>query len=77
MKLLPYHINDPEFANILVDAFLGMDVKASSKAQPQQDGKKKNPVQDRKVQIVPLYGDLLWIFQMRNQVSYDLTPRGF
>jgi len=25
----------------LVDAFLGMDVKASSKAQPQQDGKKK------------------------------------
>jgi len=40
-------------------------------------GRKKNPVQDRKVQIVPLYGDLLWIFQMRNQVSYDLTPRGF
>jgi len=41
VKLLPYHINDPEFANALVDAFLGMDVKASSKAQPQQDGKKK------------------------------------
>ncbi|KAG2611495.1 hypothetical protein PVAP13_4KG138100 [Panicum virgatum] len=41
VKLLPYHINDPEFANALVDAFLGMDVKASSKAQPQQDGKKE------------------------------------
>ena len=30
MKLLPYHINDPEFANALVDAFLSMDLKASS-----------------------------------------------
>ncbi|KAL6629980.1 hypothetical protein ACP70R_029745 [Stipagrostis hirtigluma subsp. patula] len=30
VKLLPYHINDPEFANALVDAFLSMDVKASS-----------------------------------------------
>ena len=30
MKLLPYHINDPEFANALVDAFLSMDIKPSS-----------------------------------------------
>lgn len=30
MKILPYHINDPEFANVLVDAFLSMDIKASS-----------------------------------------------
>ncbi|KAL6839378.1 hypothetical protein ACP4OV_030648 [Aristida adscensionis] len=30
VKLLPYHINDPEFANALVDAFLNMDIKASS-----------------------------------------------
>ncbi|VAI73589.1 unnamed protein product [Triticum turgidum subsp. durum] len=30
LKLLPYHINDPEFANALVDAFLSMDIKASS-----------------------------------------------
>ncbi|KAF7100886.1 hypothetical protein CFC21_102330 [Triticum aestivum] len=30
VKLLPYHINDPEFANALVDAFLSMDIKASS-----------------------------------------------
>jgi hypothetical protein len=37
VKLLPYHINDPEFANALVDAFLSMDVKASSSAQPKQD----------------------------------------
>ncbi|KQK18111.1 uncharacterized protein LOC100833775 [Brachypodium distachyon] len=29
LKLLPYHINDPEFANALVDAFLSMDIKAS------------------------------------------------
>ncbi|CAN6178136.1 unnamed protein product [Urochloa humidicola] len=41
VKLLPCHINDPEFANALVDAFLTMDVKASSTAQPQQDGKIK------------------------------------
>ncbi|RLN11913.1 hypothetical protein C2845_PM09G13200 [Panicum miliaceum] len=41
VKLLPYHINDPEFANALVDAFLGMDVKASSKAQSQEDGREK------------------------------------
>ncbi|CAL5038489.1 unnamed protein product [Urochloa decumbens] len=39
VKLLPYHINDPEFANALVDAFLSMDVKAS--VQPQQDDKIK------------------------------------
>ncbi|KAF8649419.1 hypothetical protein HU200_064319 [Digitaria exilis] len=38
VKLLPYHINDPEFANALVDAFLSMDVKASSTAQTPQDG---------------------------------------
>jgi hypothetical protein len=36
VKLLPYHINDPEFADALVDAFLSMDVKASSSAQPKQ-----------------------------------------
>lgn len=30
VKILPYHINDPEFANVLVDAFLSMDIKASS-----------------------------------------------
>ncbi|CAL5047769.1 unnamed protein product [Urochloa decumbens] len=41
VKLLPYHINDPEFANALVDAFLSMDVKAS--VQPQQDDKIKKP----------------------------------
>ncbi|AQK66466.1 TIM-barrel signal transduction protein isoform 2 [Zea mays] len=37
VKLFPYHINDPEFANALVDAFLSMDVQASSSAQPKQD----------------------------------------
>ncbi|CAN6201586.1 unnamed protein product [Urochloa humidicola] len=47
VKLLPYHINDPEFANALVDAFLTMDVKAST-AQPQQDGKIKSSSSEHK-----------------------------
>jgi hypothetical protein len=33
--MLPYHINDPEFANVLVDAFLSMDVKASNTISPE------------------------------------------
>ncbi|TKW21375.1 hypothetical protein SEVIR_4G162700v4 [Setaria viridis] len=48
VKLLPYHINDPEFANALVDAFLSMDVKACSTVQPQQDGKMKNSCSGQK-----------------------------
>ncbi|XP_052158678.1 toMV susceptible protein tm-1(GCR26) [Oryza glaberrima] len=35
VKMLPYHINDPEFANVLVDAFLSMDVKASNTISPE------------------------------------------
>lgn len=27
--MFPYHINDPEFAIALVDAFLSMDIKSS------------------------------------------------
>jgi hypothetical protein len=48
VKLLPYHINDPEFADALVDAFLSMDTKASSNTTqenkmvlPKQDASKK------------------------------------
>ncbi|CAM0912149.1 unnamed protein product [Alopecurus aequalis] len=48
VELLPYHINDPEFANALVDAFLTMDLKASSNTTqgnnvvlPKQDANKK------------------------------------
>jgi hypothetical protein len=48
VKLLPYHINNPEFANALVDAFLSMDIKASSNTTqennmvlPKQDAKEK------------------------------------
>lgn len=48
VKLLPYHINDPEFSNALVDAFLSMDIKASSNITqennmvlPTQDANKK------------------------------------
>lgn len=48
VKLLPYHINDPEFANALVDAFLSMDIKACSTDQPQQDGKMVNSCSGQK-----------------------------
>ncbi|XP_047075615.1 toMV susceptible protein tm-1(GCR26)-like isoform X2 [Lolium rigidum] len=48
VKLLPYHINDPEFADALVDAFLSMDIKASgditrknNMVVPKQDANKK------------------------------------
>ncbi|XP_051203456.1 toMV susceptible protein tm-1(GCR26) [Lolium perenne] len=48
VKLLPYHINDPEFADALVDAFLSMDIKASGDITrknnmviPKQDANKK------------------------------------
>lgn len=36
MKILPYHINDPKFADALVDSFLEMDVKFSHSTVPQQ-----------------------------------------
>lgn len=49
VKLLPYHINDPEFANALVDAFLSMDVKASSTAQTPQDGHIKKSRSGQKI----------------------------
>ncbi|TVU11241.1 hypothetical protein EJB05_44814 [Eragrostis curvula] len=48
VKLLPYHINDPEFANALVDAFLSMNLMTSSSVtqknntpQPKKDDKSK------------------------------------
>ncbi|OEL19846.1 Uncharacterized protein y4oV, partial [Dichanthelium oligosanthes] len=56
VKLLPYHINDPEFANALVDAFLGMDVKACSTAQPQQDGNIKKSCSGQKI----LDSSIIW-----------------
>ncbi|XP_006656969.1 toMV susceptible protein tm-1(GCR26) [Oryza brachyantha] len=37
VKMLPYHINDPEFANVLVDSFLSMDVKASNAMGPEKN----------------------------------------
>ncbi|KAH0467773.1 hypothetical protein IEQ34_002806 [Dendrobium chrysotoxum] len=36
VKILPYHINDPKFADALVDSFLEMDVKFSHSTVPQQ-----------------------------------------
>lgn len=48
VQLLPYHINDPEFANALIDAFLSMDVKTSSRVQPKQDGNIKKSCSGQK-----------------------------
>lgn len=33
--MYPYHINDPEFANALVDSFLDISMKNSKDASPQ------------------------------------------
>ncbi|WVZ79592.1 hypothetical protein U9M48_027157 [Paspalum notatum var. saurae] len=49
VKLLPHHINDPEFANALVDEFLSMDVKASCTAQPKQDENVKKSCSGQKI----------------------------
>ncbi|KAJ1259715.1 hypothetical protein BS78_10G177000 [Paspalum vaginatum] len=49
VKLLPYHINDPAFANALVDEFLSMDVKASCTAQPKQDENVKKSCSGQKI----------------------------
>lgn len=35
MRSYPYHINDPAFADILVDSFLEISTKFSSMASPQ------------------------------------------
>ncbi|GJM99781.1 hypothetical protein PR202_ga16915 [Eleusine coracana subsp. coracana] len=44
VKLLPYHINDPEFANALVDAFLSMNLMTSTSAT--QKNSTNRPKQD-------------------------------
>ncbi|XP_062232758.1 toMV susceptible protein tm-1(GCR26) isoform X2 [Phragmites australis] len=56
VKLLPYHINDPEFSNALVDAFLSMDVKVSgtgiqinSTVQPKQDENSKESCSGQRI----------------------------
>ncbi|KAF0916810.1 hypothetical protein E2562_014575 [Oryza meyeriana var. granulata] len=47
VKMLPYHINEPEFANVLVDAFLSMDVKACNTISP--ENRMVQPKQDANI----------------------------
>ncbi|XP_047068813.1 toMV susceptible protein tm-1(GCR26)-like [Lolium rigidum] len=74
VKLLPYHINDPEFADALVDAFLRMDIKASgditrknNMVVPKQDANKKESCAGERI----LDSSIIW----RPPVDYpDARP---
>lgn len=74
VKLLPYHINDPEFADALVDAFLSMDIKASgditrknNMVVPKQDANKKESCAGERI----LDSSIIW----RPPVDYpDARP---
>lgn len=74
VKLLPYHINDPEFADALVDAFLRMDIKASgditrknNMVVPKQDANKKESCAGERI----LDSSIIW----RPPVDYpDAKP---
>jgi sulfur carrier protein ThiS len=74
VKLLPYHINDPEFADALVDAFLSMDIKASgditrknNMVVPKQDANKKESCAGERI----LDSSIIW----RPPVDYpDAKP---
>ncbi|XP_058092007.1 toMV susceptible protein tm-1(GCR26) [Magnolia sinica] len=56
VKTLPYHINDPKFADALVDAFLEMNVKITENATP-HDNAFVEPNQDLQKEDVTLHGN--------------------
>jgi hypothetical protein len=61
VKLLPLHINDFEFANALVDAFLSMNLVTSSNrtqknstVQPKKDESSKEPCSGQRTSDRPI-----------------------